>query len=250
MLIIPAIDLRDGRCVRLSQGRKDTARVYEGDPVEIARSFEAAGAQMLHVVDLDGAFSESNSVNRRVLRDIVAAIAVPVQFGGGLRQVEDVSRVIDLGVTRVVIGTLAVESPETLKKLLRRFGSERIAVGIDAKVGRVVTSGWEKEEAIGAIEFAVQIASLGVARIVYTDVARDGMLTGPNVGTTCEIARASGLKVTASGGISSLADIERLATANCSVDSVIVGKALYEGRFTLKKAMESQSDRFLQRGIF
>jgi len=238
MLIIPAIDLRAGRCVRLTQGRKDTAKVYEDDPVEIARTFEAAGAQMLHVVDLDGAFSESNSRNRQVLRKIVQAIRIPVQFGGGLRLVEDVSEVIDLGVARVVIGTLAVESPDTIKTLLRRFGAEQIAVGIDAKEGRVMTSGWEKEELVSALDFALQIASLGVARIIYTDVARDGMLTGPNVEVTCAIARASGLKVTASGGVASLEDIERLATVDCGIDSVIVGKALYENRFTIQEAVE------------
>lgn len=238
MLIIPAIDLRSGHCVRLTQGRRDSVKVYEGDPVEIAGTFEAAGAQMLHVVDLDGAFSESNSRNRQVLREIVQAIGIPVQFGGGLRHEEDVSEVIGLGVARVVIGTLAVESPETLKKLLRRFGRERIAVGIDAREGRVVCRGWEKEEAISAFDFALQIASLGVARIIYTDVARDGMLTGPNLEVTCAIARASGLKVTASGGVASLENIERLAKVDCGIDSVIVGKALYEGRFTIREAVK------------
>jgi len=241
MLIIPAIDLRCGHCVRLTQGRRDSAKVYEGDPIEIARTFEAAGARMLHVVDLDGAFCEANVRNRQVLREIVQATGIPLQFGGGLRGTEDVSEVIGLGVARVVIGTLAVESPETLRRILRRFGRERIAVAIDAKEGRVVTSGWEKEEAISALDFAHQIASLGAARIIYTDVARDGLLTGPNIEGTCAIARASGLKVTASGGVSSLEDIERLATANCGIDSVIVGKALYEGRFTIEEALKISS---------
>src|SRR5712692_9748526 len=157
MLIIPAIDLRSGHCVRLSQGRRNSAKVYEGNPVEIARTFEAAGAQMLHVVDLDGAFSEANFCNRQVLRKIVQATTIPVQFGGGLRHEEDLSEVIGMGVARVVIGTLAVESPATLRKLLRQFGAERIAVGIDAKEGRVVTSGWEKEETVAALDFALQV---------------------------------------------------------------------------------------------
>jgi len=241
MLIIPAIDLRSGRCVRLTQGRRNSAKVYEDNPVEIARTFEAAGAQMLHVVDLDGAFSESNFRNRQVLREIVQTTGIPVQFGGGLRHEEDVSEVVGLGVARVVIGTLAVESPETLEKLLRQFGTERIAVGIDAKEGRVVTSGWEKEELVSALDFALQVAALGAERIIYTDVARDGMLTGPNLEAACAIARASGLKVTASGGVASLENIERLATSNCGIDSVIVGKALYEGRFTIGEALKFQA---------
>ena len=241
MLIIPAIDLCPGRCVRLTQGQRNSAKVYEGDPVEIARTFEAAGARMLHVVDLDGAFSQSNFRNRQVLREIVQAIVIPVQFGGGLRHEKDASEVIGIGVARVVIGTLAVDSPETLKKILRQFGAERIAIGIDAKEGRVLTSGWEKEAPVSALDFALQVASLGVERIIYTDVARDGMLTGPNLGATCALARASGLKVTASGGVASLEDIERLAISNCGIDSVIVGKALYEGRFTIAEALKISS---------
>ena len=236
MLIIPAIDLRAGRCVRLTQGRKDATKVYDGDPVDIARDYERAGAAMLHIVDLDGAFAEPNSNNRRTLSEIVRSIEIPVQFGGGVRAVEQVEEIFDLGVARVVIGTLAVESPETLAELLRRFGNERIAVGIDARGGRVVTRGWEKEAAVSAVTFALHLASAGVERLIYTDVSRDGMLSGVNVEATCEIARASGLKVTASGGVSSLADIRRVSQANCGIDSIIVGKALYEGRFTVAEA--------------
>ena len=236
MLIIPAIDLRAGRCVRLTQGRKDATKVYDGDPVDIARDYERAGAAMLHIVDLDGAFAEPNSNNRRTLSEIVRSIEIPVQFGGGVRAVEQVEEIFDLGVARVVIGTLAVESPETLAELLRRFGNERIAVGIDARGGQVVTRGWEKEAAVSAVTFALHLASAGVERLIYTDVSRDGMLSGVNVEATCEIARASGLKVTASGGVSSLADIRRVSQANCGIDSIIVGKALYEGRFTVAEA--------------
>jgi phosphoribosylformimino-5-aminoimidazole carboxamide ribotide isomerase len=237
MLIIPAIDLRGGCCVRLTQGRRDSAKVYDGDPVDIARDYEAAGAQLLHVVDLDGAFSEPNSRNRETLRKIVRSIQIPVQFGGGLRVVEQVKEVIDFGVARVVLGTLAVESTETLTKLLGMFGGEKIAVGIDAKRGTVVTRGWEKEAALSAAGFALQLASVGVERIIYTDVSRDGMLGGVNVEATCEIARASGLKVTASGGVSSLEDIRRISRADCGVDSAILGKALYEGYFTIQEAL-------------
>ena len=237
MLIIPAIDLRGGCCVRLTQGRRETAKVYDGDPVDIAKGYEAAGAKMLHIVDLDGAFSEPNSRNRETLGKIVQSIQIPVQFGGGLRSVEQVKQVIDFGVARVVLGTLAVESNETLKTLLDLFGGEKIAVGIDAKGEIVVTRGWEKEAALSAAGFAVQLASVGVKRIIYTDVSRDGMLNGVNVEATCEIARASGLKVTASGGISSLEDIRRVSRADCGIDSAILGKALYEGYFTIQEAL-------------
>ena len=237
MLIIPAIDLRGGCCVRLTQGRRETAKVYDGDPVDIAKGYEAAGAKMLHIVDLDGAFSEPNSRNRETLGKIVQSIQIPVQFGGGLRSVGQVKHVIDFGVARVVLGTLAVESNETLKTLLDLFGGEKIAVGIDAKGETVVTRGWEKEAALSAAGFAVQLASVGVKRIIYTDVSRDGMLNGVNVEATCEIARASGLKVTASGGISSLEDIRRVSRADCGIDSAILGKALYEGYFTIQEAL-------------
>jgi phosphoribosylformimino-5-aminoimidazole carboxamide ribotide isomerase len=237
MLIIPAIDLKDGQCVRLTQGRKADVKVYDGDPVEIAKSFEGAGARMLHVVDLDAAFSVGNSRNRRVVRRIIRAVDIPVQFGGGLRTVSDVQQLIEFGAAQVVIGTLAAESPDTLEKFVQLFGF-RICVGIDARGGQVMVGGWEKQAKISAADLARRVADAGVDRIVYTDVARDGTLQGVNIEQTCAIARAAGLRVTASGGVSSLADIERLMEArNCGVDSVIIGKALYEGRFTLQDAL-------------
>ncbi|HEX8144177.1 MAG TPA: 1-(5-phosphoribosyl)-5-[(5-phosphoribosylamino)methylideneamino]imidazole-4-carboxamide isomerase [Pyrinomonadaceae bacterium] len=237
MLIIPAIDLRQGRCVRLTQGRKEESKTYEGDPFEIAQSYEEAGAQMLHVVDLDSAFGEDRSINRQALGRIIGSVGVPVQFGGGLRSRADVEELISIGAHRVVIGTLAVESPEELERLVERFGS-RICVGIDARDGQVMTRGWEKPGRISAVELARRVAGAGVERIVYTDVARDGTLGGVNIEQTCMIAQESGLKVTASGGVSTLEDIRRLKNAGeCGIDSVIVGKALCEGRFTLGEAL-------------
>ena len=226
----------------------DDATFYDGDPAEIARSYEGDGAQMIHVVDLDGAFSNPNSRNRQVLRTIISAITIPLQFGGGLRSLEDVTQALELGVARVVIGTLAVEAPKVLEQALNLFGPGRVAVGIDARNGEVLTRGWELDGGLSALELAQRVGLLGVERIVYTDVARDGMLTGINVEQTCVIARESGLKVTASGGVSSLADIERLLVAKRNVedsvnvkpggiDSLIIGKALYEGRFTLQEAL-------------
>ncbi|HJU55942.1 MAG TPA: 1-(5-phosphoribosyl)-5-[(5-phosphoribosylamino)methylideneamino]imidazole-4-carboxamide isomerase [Pyrinomonadaceae bacterium] len=237
MLLIPAIDLKNGQCVRLRQGVRDSVKVYDGDAVEAARRFEDAGARMLHVVDLDGAFGERGSPNRRVASRIISAVRIPVQFGGGMRSVADVSRMIEGGVERVVIGTLAVESRETLSELVELFGP-RVAVGIDAREGQVVTHGWEKRGRVAAVELAREVARAGVERIIYTDVGRDGMLEGVNVEQTCLIARESGLKVTASGGVSSLNDIERVARVSVhGVDSLIIGRALYEKRFTLQEAL-------------
>ncbi|HJQ31139.1 MAG TPA: 1-(5-phosphoribosyl)-5-[(5-phosphoribosylamino)methylideneamino]imidazole-4-carboxamide isomerase [Pyrinomonadaceae bacterium] len=239
MLIIPAIDLRDGKCVRLTQGRREDVKVYDGDPVEIARGFEEAGARMIHVVDLDGAFADKNALNRKVVRRIIRAVKIPVQFGGGLRSVTDVQQLIEYGAAQVVVGTLAAESPETLEKFVQLFGF-RVCVGIDARAGVVLTHGWEKEGRMTAVALARRVADAGVDRIVYTDVARDGMLSGVNLEQTCAIARESGLRVTASGGVSSLEDIRGLKTiSGCGVDSCIVGKALYEGRFTLKEALKA-----------
>src|SRR5437588_7551637 len=243
MLIIPAIDLRDCRCVRLKQGRKDDVTEYEGDPIEVAKGFQNQGAQWLHVVDLDGAFAESNSTNRQKLKSIVEAMNVPVQFGGGLRRFTDVEQALQLGVSRVVIGTLAVESPEILRTLLDSFGSDRLAVGIDAKSDQVVIRGWEESQPISALDLARDVARAGVKRIIYTDVARDGMLDGPNFEITRMMAHESGASVTASGGVSSLEDIKSLKKLEDSgVDSVIVGRAIYEKRFTLEEAIRAANE--------
>jgi phosphoribosylformimino-5-aminoimidazole carboxamide ribotide isomerase len=168
MLIIPAIDLQNGKCVRLSQGRKDATVVYDDDPVKVAQSFAHAGARMLHVVDLDAAFSNHSFPNRNVLRKIIEAIAIPVQFGGGLRSPDDIRQIIELGVMRAVIGTLAAESPETLKGLVQTFGRDHIAVGIDARDGEVMVRGWEQKGKIRAVELARVVAQAGVDRIIYT----------------------------------------------------------------------------------
>lgn len=243
LLVIPAIDLRQGKCVRLTQGRKEDATVYDGNPLRVAEGFEKDGARMLHVVDLDGAFSESNGRNREVLRELVRAVSIPVQFGGGLRSTNDIEQAIGLGVARVVIGTLAVESPDLLAKIVGEFGAAQVAVGIDARNGQVVTRGWETEEQMTALSLALQVAAAGIERVIYTDVERDGTLIGLNVDQTCLIAKASGLKVTASGGVASLEDLKRLRSVlDFGVDSVIVGKALYEGRFTLAEAIALCTD--------
>jgi phosphoribosylformimino-5-aminoimidazole carboxamide ribotide isomerase len=237
MQIIPAIDLKNGRCVRLTQGRKADATVYEENPVAVAQSFADAGAEMIHVVDLDGAFQGGESHNRAVVAKIVEAVEVPIEFGGGIRSREEVQHLCDLGIARVVLGTVAAESPAHLRGFVDRFGS-RVCVGIDARDGHVMTRGWETATRVMAVELARVVAGCGVERIVYTDIARDGMLTGPNVDQTLAVVRAANVHVTASGGVSSLDDLKRLRDLNEPLlDSVIVGKALYEGKFKLEEAL-------------
>src|ERR1041384_4834665 len=237
MVVIPAIDLKSGKCVRLLQGRKSDMTVYNEDPVSVAKGFGAAGAEMIHIIDLDGAFDGAESPNRAVVREIVEMIDVPVEFGGGIRSLKDVQELCSLGVARVVLGTVAAESPHLLKDFVSNFAS-RVCVGIDARDGRVMTRGWESATPLLAVELARSVAECGVERIVYTDIARDGMLTGPNIEQTLAVARSANVRVTASGGVSSLDDIKRLRDAGePRLDSVIVGKALYEGKFKLEEAI-------------
>ena len=243
MIVIPAIDLKHGLCVRLLQGRKSEMTVYNENPVEVAREFAAAGAEMIHVVDLDGAFSESESPNRAVVREIVEAVDVPIEFGGGIRTIEHVRELCDAGVARVVLGTVAAEAPDTLQQCVDEF-SAQVCVGIDARDGRVMTRGWETATPIQATDLARSVAQCGVERIVYTDIARDGALVGPNIQQTLAVAEAANVRVTASGGVSSLDDIKRLRDAgDARLDSVIVGKALYEGKFKLEEAILAADKR-------
>jgi phosphoribosylformimino-5-aminoimidazole carboxamide ribotide isomerase len=237
MIVIPAIDLKNGQCVRLMQGRKSEVTIYNENPVDVAKEFASAGAQMIHIVDLDGAFSEADSSNRAVVQDILAAVNVPIEFGGGVRSLEDAQVVSSQGVARIVLGTVAAESPEFLSQFVERFSS-KICVGIDAREGRVMSRGWETSTPVDAVDLARSVAAQGVQRIIYTDIARDGTLVGPNIEQTLAVVRAANVRVTASGGVSSLDDIKRLRdTGEPRLDSVIVGKALYEGKFKLEEAI-------------
>ncbi len=239
MIIIPAIDLRGGRCVRLSQGQASAETVYSENPVKIAKRWYDEGAEMLHIVNLDAALNQDDTENLKALEDILYEVNIPVQFGGGVRKIDDVRRLDDLGATRIVIGTTAIENPALLEHIIDEFGST-IVVGIDAREGKVALRGWEKLSDINPVDFAQKVAEMGVERIVYTDIARDGMLSGINLEATREIAELSGLKVTASGGVASLDDISALKELEASgVDSVIIGKALYEGVFTLGEALDA-----------
>lgn len=245
MIIYPAIDLRRGRCVRLRQGRKEDETVYGDDPAAVARRWAAAGAAWLHVVNLDGAFGDIADVeggelppNLRALREIAAAVALPIQFGGGLRRWADITCAIALGAYRVILGTAALENPALLGQALAAYGPERVAVALDARDGWVVTHGWEKTSALQADVVGRQMRALGVERVIYTDVSRDGMLSGVNVAATAALAAATGLRVIASGGVAKLAEIRELkAHAADGIEGVIVGRALYTGDIALADAL-------------
>lgn len=226
--------------MRLTEGRQDSAAVYDRDPVDVARAYEKAGAQLIHVVDLDGAFSGAASDNQRIIKRINGETTIPIEVGGGVRSLADIETVLrDVGARFVVVGTLAVEQPDVLAASVAEFG-DSIVAGIDARGSEVATRGWTEATTVEAIGLARRVAEIGVQRIIYTDITRDGRLAGPNFEMTREIARASGVRVTASGGVSSLEDIARLCELERDgVDSVIVGKALYEGRFSLEDALRA-----------
>ncbi|MGA0166705.1 MAG: 1-(5-phosphoribosyl)-5-[(5-phosphoribosylamino)methylideneamino]imidazole-4-carboxamide isomerase [bacterium] len=235
MKIIPAIDLKNGRCVRLLQGKEDQETVYGEDPVETALSFEEQGAEQIHLVDLDGAF-RGESKNLEQVERIAQAVKVPLELGGGIRSLDDISRVFDLGVNFVIIGTIAVKNPKILEEAIKKFQNQLI-LGLDAKDGKVAVSGWVEVTEFSDEEFANQWKQHGINRVIYTDISRDGMLTGPNLSSLRRMAIATGLKITASGGVSSLDDLKQLVELERDgVDEVIVGKAIYERQLDLREA--------------
>jgi phosphoribosylformimino-5-aminoimidazole carboxamide ribotide isomerase len=238
MKIYPAIDILGGKAVRLRQGRKEDVTVY-GDPVEMAEKWAQKGAEWLHVVDLDGAF-EGSPQNLDVLRTMAAAVPqAKLQAGGGLRTMASVDRVLDAGIVRVILGTAAVEDQDFVKTALAEH-PQQVAIGIDARDGKVRTAGWTAESHVRAVDLARLLQDLGARLIVYTDIARDGVLEGPNVDATREVLDKTQLAVIASGGVSSIADVQRLARIDhARLDGAIIGKALYEGRIELEEALAS-----------
>jgi phosphoribosylformimino-5-aminoimidazole carboxamide ribotide isomerase len=237
MIIYPAIDLRQGKTVRLRQGDPDQATVYDANPVKTAERWVEAGAEWLHIVNLDGAFGV-DSPNSKVVQRILDNVDVPVQFGGGLRNFEAIEDAFDLGVARVVLGTAAANNPDLFKLALAKYGPESVAVGLDARGGLIATHGWKTVSDTPALDLARRLADLGARVAVYTDIGRDGMLTGVDVDGTAALAEASGLSVIASGGVASLDDIRRLlAVADRGIEGVIIGQALYTGAITLADAL-------------
>jgi len=237
MLIIPAIDLRGGRVVRLFQGKFNQEKVYSSDPVKVAKHWARQGAKFLHIVDLDGA-SSGEPKNLEVLKEIVTQVDLPVEFGGGVRSMETISRLLALGVQRVILGTKAAADEEFLKKARKKFG-EKIIVSIDAKNGKVLTQGWNRKVAKTTLDFAKDLKKIGFKQIIYTDISKDGTLAGPNIPGIKELLKLTGLKIIASGGVSDLKDLVKLKQLKKQgLFGVIIGKALYEGRFTLVEALK------------
>jgi phosphoribosylformimino-5-aminoimidazole carboxamide ribotide isomerase len=239
MQIIPAIDLRGGRCVRLVQGDYDRETVFGDDPAAMAARWEAEGAGRIHLVDLDGA-KEGRPVNVDAVRAILARVRVPCQLGGGVRDEATIKGWLDTGLERVVVGTQALKDPAWFREVVNRYPG-RIVLGLDARDGRVATGGWLDVSSVGATELAEGFDDLPLAAVVYTDIARDGMLGGPNLAATEALARRLRTPVIASGGVGSLEDLARLAAL--PIAACIVGRALYEGRFGLNEALERAGDR-------
>lgn len=236
MILFPAIDLKNGEAVRLKLGDMNQATVFNSDPAAQAQSFEAQGFEYLHVVDLDGAFA-GESRNGPAVEAILARVNMPVQLGGGIRRLAQVETWLDKGLSRVILGTVAVRDPALVKQAARAFPG-RIAVGIDARGGRVAVEGWAETSELDAIELARRFEGAGVAAVIFTDIDRDGVLTGINWDLTLQLARAISIPVIASGGLASMADIERLSRPECQIlEGAISGRALYDGRIDAKAAL-------------
>lgn len=234
MRMYPAIDLKDGECVRLFKGDYDKKTVYSSNGVETALTWQRSGADFLHVVDLDGART-GDGKNREVIKEICRAVTMRVQTGGGIRTMEDIDSLIECGVSRVILGTAAVKNFKLVEEAVEKYG-DRIAVGIDAKDGFVATDGWEQVSELRAVDFAKKVEKAGVRTIIYTDIATDGAMCGPNVEAMREMVNETGLDVIASGGVSCIDDIKALLTTG--VEGAITGRAIYDGKLDLKEAVE------------
>ena len=235
MQLYPAIDLKDGKSVRLKQGEFKEITVYCEEPYKVARYFEENGASFIHLVDLDGAL-EGHSVNEETIKKIVSSVNIPCELGGGIRTMEDIERVLSYGINRVIIGTKAVKDPGFVEEAVKRFGADRIVVGVDAKNGMVAIEGWEKVSDKSALSMCLSMKEMGVKNIVYTDISKDGMLMGPNVAMTQELTEKTGMNIIASGGVSSMEDLRNLNVAG--IKGAIIGKAIYENRVNVQEAVD------------
>lgn len=236
MIIIPAIDLKDGKCVRLLQGRKEDITVYSDNPVEVALKWQSLGASLIHIVDLDGAFTGEQK-NIHSIKNIIQSVQIPIQLGGGIRDIKRIDFILNLGIKRVIIGTSAIENPHMVKEASKLFG-DSIFVGIDAKNGFAAVKGWVQLTEIRAIELAKKMQDYGASGIIYTDISKDGMLIGPNIEATQQLVSSIDIPVVASGGVSSIEDIKALNKIE-KLWGVITGKALYTGAINLKEAIET-----------
>ncbi|WP_092329796.1 1-(5-phosphoribosyl)-5-[(5-phosphoribosylamino)methylideneamino]imidazole-4-carboxamide isomerase [Desulfosporosinus hippei] len=244
MILFPAIDLKEGKAVRLLQGRMEDSTVYADNPVDVAKEFERQGAEYLHMVDLNGAFS-GKPMNDETIRNIVRSVSMRIQVGGGIRTMERITELLELGVERVILGTIAVKNPELVAEAANRYG-KRVIVGIDAKDGLVAVQGWAETTEMRAVDLGKAMKAVGIQSVVFTDISRDGMLQGPNIESTVQMAMETGLSVIASGGISTLADLSNLQAQvlkGVSIEGAITGKALYSGAFTLKEALAAAAGK-------
>ena len=239
MEVIPSIDLKDGRCVRLYQGDYQRETIYSEDPVAMAKSWEDQGATRLHLVDLDGALA-GRPANIEAMTNIIQGLTIPVQVGGGIRDMESAGLALTAGAARVVIGTAAVEDPSLVERLCREYGSESVVVALDARDGKVSTRGWVEQTSVTATDLALRMARLGVVRVLYTDISRDGTMTEPNFAANEELVTLSGIAVLASGGIASLDHVRSLNATG--VEGGIVGRAFYDGTMGLRDAMNAAGD--------
>ena len=235
MIVIPAIDLINGQCVRLFQGKRDAVTTYSNDPGSIAEHWQSFGAQLIHIVDLDGAFTGSQA-NLDAIRAIRLSVEIPLQVGGGIRNIESITKIFSLGIERVIIGTAAIEDPEFMKFSCSKYPG-RILIGIDAKEGKVAIKGWEKVTSLEATEFAGRLEFAGAAGIIYTDIERDGTLSGPNVEAIRKMVESVNVQVIAAGGISGIEDIKNLMRIK-NLWGVITGKAIYSGTLDLREAIK------------
>ncbi|OPL09620.1 MAG: 1-(5-phosphoribosyl)-5-((5-phosphoribosylamino)methylideneamino)imidazole-4-carboxamide isomerase [delta proteobacterium ML8_F1] len=234
MKIYPAIDMKNRLCVRLTQGDYDKMTVYGQDPVKVALQWEKMGAEALHLVDLDGA-RNGRRVNEPVVREIQSQVKIPLQLGGGIRDTQGVKDFIDLGISRVIIGTAALKNPQWIREIIQDYG-QRIVVSIDATEGWIATDGWESVSGVRALDYIKTLESYGLKRLVYTDIARDGMLMGPNFKMYDELLKGTSLEVIASGGITTLEDVRTLSAMG--LYGAIIGKALYDGKLSLREVLE------------
>ena len=235
MIIFPAIDIKDKKCVRLTQGDFDKVNVYGEDPSLMAKKWADYGAEFIHVVNLNGSRDEVG-INDETLEKIATSVDIPIQVGGGIRDEKRVKELLDLGINRVIVGTMAIENKNLLKELINKYGQEKIVVSIDARNKKVATQGWEKLSDIDSVDLCKELEQIGVKTIVYTDISKDGMLKGPNFDIYKELSQKTSLDIIASGGVTSIDDVKRLLDMN--MYGAIIGKALYDNRIDLKEVLD------------